>query len=49
MCKKVMFLVSLVCLLGVASSALAADLIVNWPDIWVVPCVVRSSFRPVRR
>jgi hypothetical protein len=36
MCKKLMFLISLVALLGVASSALAADLIVNWPDEYTV-------------
>lgn len=36
MCKKLMFLISLVYLLGVASSALAADLNVDWPDTYVV-------------
>jgi len=36
MCKKLMFLISLVALLAVASSALAADLIVDWPDTYIV-------------
>ena len=36
MCKKLMFLISLVSLLGVASSALAADLEVDWPDEYTV-------------
>jgi hypothetical protein len=36
MCKKLMFLISLVYLLGVASSALAANLEVDWPDVYVV-------------
>jgi hypothetical protein len=36
MCKKLMFLISLVYLLGVASSALAANLEVDWPDVYTV-------------
>jgi hypothetical protein len=40
MCKKVAFWVALVCLLGVASPALAADLIVEWPGPFIVPCGV---------
>lgn len=36
MCKKLMFLISLVAFLGLASSALADDLIVPWPDTYTV-------------
>jgi hypothetical protein len=36
MCKKLMFLISLVCLLGMASPLLAANLEVDWPDVYVV-------------
>ena len=36
MCKKLMFLISLVYLLGLASSALADDLEVDWPDVYTV-------------
>jgi hypothetical protein len=36
MCKKLMFLISLVCLLGMASSAGAANLVVDWPDTYTV-------------
>jgi hypothetical protein len=36
MCKKLMFLISLVALLGLASSALAADLFVPWGETYTV-------------
>jgi len=36
MCKKLMFLISLVCLLGMASSLSADDLEVDWPDVYTV-------------
>jgi hypothetical protein len=36
MCKKLMFLISLVYLLGLASSASAANLEVDWPDVYTV-------------
>jgi hypothetical protein len=36
MCKKLMFLISFVCLLGLSLPVSAADLEVEWPDIYTV-------------
>ena len=36
MCKKLMFLISLVYLLGLSLPVSAADLVVDWPDVYIV-------------